>query len=63
MLVSLGSVWSFVMFWGQTFKNIHDVWNMFLRKSLGVFMCLSVFYFFIFFEIGVACSYDLENYV
>ena len=37
-------------------KNVRDAHKVCLRKGLCVEMCLSEFYVFILFEIGVDCS-------
>ena len=52
-----------VRFWGQTFKNVHDIRKMCLRKYLCVLMSLSESYVFVLLETCVGCSYDLEEYV
>ena len=52
----LGTVFSLVMFGGQTSKNDHDVRKVILRKCLCVLMCFIEFYVFILIEIDVGCS-------
>ena len=42
-----------MMFWGQTSKNVHDVWKVCLETTLCVLACVGEFYVFILDEIDI----------
>ena len=52
-MVYIGSVSCFLKFLGQTLKNVHDVWMMFLEMTLCVELCFIEIYVFIFEETHV----------
>ena len=53
----------FVKFWGQTSKNIQDVWKMCLEMTLCVYTCFVMFYVFVLDEIHVRGSKLIYDHV
>ena len=53
MISCIGSVLSFVVFGGQTSKNLDDVQKVCFDMTLCVIACFVEFYVFVFYEINV----------
>ena len=57
------SVSSFVKVGGQTSKNVHDVWKVFFKTTLYVYLCFVEFHVLVFNETHVVGPKIEDNHI